>query len=80
MIFVSAFIEYQDGQEFFHFYRAQLLEETTADILANQFREENIVLDLRLHDNLTRARNHGTGFRVYENKLPFIFKRIQELE
>jgi len=79
LIFVSAFTEEQDGREHFHFYRAQLMQGTSPELLANQFREENILVDLRLHDKGTRARNHGTGFRTYERKLPFLFKKIEDL-
>ena len=79
LIFVSAFAEERDGIEYFHFYRAQFMKETSPELLANQFREENILVDLRLHDKGTRARNHGTGFRVYEDKLPLLFQNIIDL-
>ena len=79
MLFVSAFVEERDGREYFHFYRAQLMKGTSAEILSNQFRAENILVDLRLHDKVTMARNHGTGFRTYENKLPLLFNEIIDL-
>lgn len=79
LIFVSAFTEERDSIEYFHFYRAQLMRGTSPELLANQFREENIIVDLRLHDKGTRARNHGTGFRVYEDKLPLLFQNIIDL-
>jgi hypothetical protein len=79
MLFVSAFVEERDGKEYFHFYRAQLMRGTSAELLSNQFRAENILVDLRLHDKVTMARNHGTGFRTYENKLPFLFNEIIDL-
>jgi hypothetical protein len=79
LILVSAFTEERAGREHFHFYRAQLMKETSPELLANQFREENILVDLRLHDKGTMARNHGTGFRAYEDKLPFLFKNITDL-
>lgn len=79
LILVSAFTEERAGREHFHFYRAQLMKETSPELLANQFREENILVDLRLHDKGTMARNHGTGFRTYEDKLPFLFKNITDL-
>jgi hypothetical protein len=79
LMFVSAFSEERDGLEYFHYYRAQLLEETTSDVLLNQFKQENIVLDLRLHDKGTSARNHGTGFRVNENHLPLLFKSVRDV-
>ena len=79
LMLVSAFSEERAGKEYFHFYRARLMQETSPDLLANQFREENILVDLRLHDQGSRARNHGTGFRTYEDKLPLLFKNITDL-
>ena len=79
LLFVSAFTEERDGKEYFHFYRAQLMKNTTPELLADQFRAENILVDLRLHDKGTRARNHGTGFRAYEDKLPLLFSEIKDI-
>lgn len=79
LIFVSAFCEERNDIEYFHFYRAQLMKGTSPELLSHQFKSENIVVDLRLHDAITRARNHGTGFRVYEDKLPLLFRQIEEL-
>ena len=79
LIFVSAFTEERDGVEYFHYYRAQLMKNTSVELLANQFRAENILVDLRLHDQKTRARNHGTGFRTYEEKFPLLFSNITDL-
>ena len=79
LIFVSAFTEERDDIEYFHFYRAQLMQGTSPELLADQFLAEYILVDLRLHDKGTRARNHGTGFRVYEKKLPHLFKKIEDI-
>ena len=79
LLLVSAFTEERDGLEYFHFYRAQLMKGTSPELLGDQFREENIFIDLRLHDKGTMARNHGTGFRTYEDKLPSLFKNIRDL-
>ena len=79
LIFVTAEVEERNGIEYFHYIRAQLLKGTSKDILISQFKEENILLDLRLHDKGTRARNHGTGFRCYERNLPKIFKYVEDL-
>jgi hypothetical protein len=79
LVLVSAFTEERDGKEWFHFYRAQLLKGTSPELLADQFRAENILVDLRLHDKGTMARNHGTGFRTFENKLQYLFKKIRDL-
>jgi len=79
LLFISTFTEERDGVEHFHFYRAQLMKGTSPELLANQFRAENILVDLRLHDKSTMARNHGTGFRTYEDKLPLLFNNIKDL-
>jgi MvaI/BcnI restriction endonuclease family len=80
LILVSAFTEVRAGKEYFHFHRARLMQETSVELLANQFRDENILVDLRLHDHHgKRARNHGTGFRTYEDKLPLLFQKIIDL-
>ena len=79
LILISAFTEERDGKEYFHFYQAKLMTGTSPELLANQFKEENILVDLRLHDKGTMARNHGTGFRTYENKLPSLFQEVEIL-
>ncbi len=79
LLLVSAFTEERDGKEYFHYYRARLMTGTSSELLADQFREENILVDLRLHDKVTMARNHGTGFRTYEDKLPLLFQKIVDL-
>ncbi|MFH1231357.1 MAG: MvaI/BcnI family restriction endonuclease [Planctomycetota bacterium] len=80
LVLVSAFTEERDGKEYFHFYRAQLMQGTSPELLADQFRAGTILVDLRLHDKGTKgARNHGTGFRTYEDKLPYLFSKITDL-
>lgn len=79
LLFVSAFTEERDGREHFHFYRVQMMKGTSPELLANQFKSENLLVDLRLHDKVTMARNHGTGFRTYEGRLPFLFSNITDL-
>ena len=79
LLLVSAFCEERDGVEWFHFSSARLLTNTSEDTLLNQLRSGNILVDLRLHDRGTSARNHGTGFRTYEDKLPQLFNNIKKL-
>jgi hypothetical protein len=74
MILVSAETEERDGVEYFKFINARLLKGTSPDLLHEQFRAQNILVDLRLHDKGTRARNHGTGFRAFESKLIYLFE------
>jgi hypothetical protein len=74
LILANAETEERDGIEYFKFTNARLLKGTSPDLLHEQFRLQNILVDLRLHDKGTRARNHGTGFRAYENKLIYLFE------
>jgi len=79
LVLVSAFSEMRGKTEWFKYARAQLLTGTTPEIIKEQIERGNILVDLRLHDKGTRARNHGTGFRAYESRLPFLFRSIEEL-
>lgn len=79
LIFVTAFTELRDDREYFHFQRAQLMKGTTPELLYNQFKSENILVDLRLHDAGTKARNHGTGFRTFEERLPQLFREVIDI-
>lgn len=79
MILVSAFTEDRGDIEWFHFYRAQLLTGTSQEIIHDQLQAGNILIDLRLHDKGTRARNHGTGFRTYRASLPKLFTEVRDL-
>ncbi len=79
MVLASAFSEERGGVEWFHYTRARLLSDTSEDTLLNQIRSGNIMVDLRLHDKGTSARNHGTGFRAFEDKLPLLFNKVEDL-
>lgn len=79
MVLVAAESEERNGIEYFWYNRAQLLRETSPEALVQQFRAGTILLDLRLHDKGTSARNHGTGFRAYERSLPQIFSKTEDL-
>lgn len=81
VLLVSASVENRNNVEYFWFDRARILTGgTSVSILRNQFASENLLLDLRLHDAGTRARNHGTGFRVSLANLQNVYSRILELE
>ncbi len=79
LVLVSAFSEMRGDIEWFKYDRAQLLTETSPEIIHNQLISGNILVDLRLHDKGTMARNHGTGFRAIEDKLTLLFKNTIEL-
>ena len=79
MIFVSALNEMDGKQEWFKFERAQFLSGISKEVVRNQILSGNILIDLRLHDKGTSARNHGTGFRAHVNKLPMLFTEVKDL-
>lgn len=79
LILVNAETEERDGIEYFRFTNARLLRGTSPELLHEQFREQNILVDLRLHDKGTMARNHGTGFRALESKLIYLFKESKTI-
>ena len=81
ILLVKAKVEERDGVEYFLFYRARLLSGgATPSILKSQFENGRLRLDLRLHDQGTMARNHGTGFRMHEEDLEDFYRNIQEVE
>jgi len=79
LILVSAFSEMRGDDEWFRFDRAQLLKGSSTSIIRSQILAGNILVDLRLHDKITSARNHGTGFRTHEDKLPSLFQQVTDL-
>ena len=79
LLFISAHTEERGGIEYFHFYRGQLMKGASQELLSELFKTGNLLVDLRLHDKKTSARNHGTGFRIYEDKLPLLFKEIKDI-
>ena len=79
LVLVSAFSEMRGDIEWFKYDRAQILTGTSTSIIRNQIFSGNILVDLRLHDKGTSARNHGTGFRADEDKLPLLFTNVRDL-
>lgn len=79
LILVSAFSELRGDIEWFKFDRARLLTGTSVAQIRSEIEAGNVLVDLRLHDKGKSARNHGTGFRVREDKLPSLFTKIEEL-
>ena len=79
LLFISARTEKRGDIEYFYFYRAQLMRGTTPELLSDLFNRGDLLVDLRLHDKGTRARNHGTGFRTYEDRFPSLFNQITDI-
>ena len=79
LVIVYAKSEEREGVEWFNFHTAKLLKGTTSETLSTAIRNGTILIDLRLHDKGTMARNHGTGFRVKEKDLEKIFSHVETL-
>lgn len=80
LLLISATSEMRAGGiEWFHFNRAQLLMETSPERIREALLNGNIVVDLRVYEREARARNHGTGFRAREDRLPLLFRNVVEL-
>jgi hypothetical protein len=79
LVLVTARTEIRGDIEYFNYYRARLLSETSPTLIADQIRRGNILIDLRLHDAITHARNHGTGFRASESSLDELFSKVETL-
>lgn len=81
VLLVKAKVEEREGAEHFLFNRARLLSGgATQSILKNQLENGQLLLELRLHDRGTRARNHGTGFRVNIKDMENFYQRVEEVE
>ena len=79
LVLVTAESERRAGVEWFRFARARLLAGASPVLLREQIARGYIVIDLRLYDDETRARNHGTAFRAPADLLPSLFQTAQEL-
>lgn len=79
LLLVSADTRVEGGHESFHFNKAVVLSGTSPELLREQLANGNVLVDLRLHDKGTMARNHGTGFRAFERSLPQLFEKRREL-
>jgi hypothetical protein len=80
MMLVTAAVETRNGSEWFHYERAQLLQGTSGARFREGLSQGWIKIDLRLHDKNGTVRNHGTGFRIPEHKLPQLFEETIEIE
>jgi hypothetical protein len=77
LVVVSAESEMRGNAEYFRYTRAKLYHNTTLPILRREFLAGNITLDLRMHDAITKIRNHGTAFRAREDKLEELFSESE---
>lgn len=79
LMLVTADSEMRGNEEWFHYKKAQLLHGTSSKKLELGLKNGWIAIDLRLHDKGGAVRNHGTGFRIQEGRLPELFEEISEI-
>ncbi|MBU4360408.1 hypothetical protein KKA66_00940 [Patescibacteria group bacterium] len=80
LVYVLANRKIIDGNEYFHFDKAYLLDDFDFEIFKKRVRNDDIVVDFRLYYRPNGSvRNHGTGFRVKINKLDDCFKNKTKL-
>lgn len=81
VLLVTAQVDIKDSIEYFLYNNAVLLSGgTDLNLLREQFQNEHLMLDLRLHEKSTHARNHGTAFRVKVQHLEKLYKSIQVID
>lgn len=70
LILILADSKIEDGNEYFHFNEAYILENPTPENFLESFEKNILMIDIRMHLKKSGGvRNHGTGFRISENNL-----------
>lgn len=80
LLLVFAQSETRKDIEYFHYIRAQYLQNLKLDNFIELIKDKRIVIEFRMHlrENGT-ARNHGTAFRIDESNLKEIYESKEEL-
>ncbi len=68
------------GSESFHFSEAYLLENPSPDNFLDAFANSQIAIDIRMHlRDSGSVRNHGTGFRIKENYISYLYESRKKI-
>lgn len=69
-----------NGKEHFHFNEAYIFEEPTAEKFLEAFDKCELMIDIRMHLKPSGGvRNHGTGFRISEKNLGFLYAKKKKV-
>ena len=80
VLFVHADVRKIGSRESFHFVRAELLSEPSAQTFKRCFDDGKVVVDIRMHlRNDGSVRNRGTAFRIREHDLPSLYGKSVSL-
>lgn len=79
LVVVTAESEHKPGGEHFKYTEAMFYTNPVAEKICQQILAGNVSVDLRMHDAITKVRNHGTAFRVYEQAVGELFENKQKV-
>lgn len=80
LLLILADNKVEDDREYFHFNEAYLLENPTPEKFLEAFEKSELMIDLRMHlKDSGGVRNHGTGFRISEKNLMFLYSSKRQL-
>lgn len=81
VLYVVADRQIKAGKEFFHYKEFYVCSEPQSKRFLEAFKKGYAVIDLRMHLKESGAvRNHGTAFRVREDKFMELYDRVEKLE
>jgi hypothetical protein len=80
LVLILADNKLENGSEYFHFNEAYLLENPTPEKFLEAFDKSELMIDLRMHLKQSGGvRNHGTGFRISEKNLMYLYSSKKQL-
>jgi len=80
LLLILADAKLENGTEYFHFNEAYLLENPTPEKFLEAFDKSELMIDLRMHLKQSGGvRNHGTGFRISEKNLMYLYSSKKQL-
>lgn len=80
IVFADAKINELTNKEEFHYNQAYILEEPSPDNFLDAFINSIIAIDVRMHlKENGKVRNHGTGFRIKETKIPNLYRKRKKI-
>ncbi|MCS7053300.1 MAG: MvaI/BcnI family restriction endonuclease, partial [Ignavibacterium sp.] len=80
LLLIYADSKIENEQEYFWFNEAYFLEYPTPEKFLISFKNNEILLDIRMHLKTDGGvRNHGTGFRIAEKNLINLYEKIKKI-
>lgn len=73
--YVQAQVKRIDGEEYFHYDKILMLKSLTIEKIITAIEENDILIDF----DARTGHNHGTKFRLKQNKLPDLYEEVTEI-